>query len=215
MKQVVDPIEQCSHHIAATHYRCRDDNGDDDDDDDQRIPGYHIFLVFVFTVGWLSRTPSKHISHKWHFLSLALSSTRCYINVLYYTYTTMSKVYKEDEISIRVDRCLYDSLIKFGKHDFLRRSTSLVDDLTCEQSWRSDWYHRVSRVRPETHIGSVDIMYKEFRPTFNGCISAGFCPPAILNIFCLSDSYMFLWFTYRHVPRFRLLSIRNLCRQDK
>lgn len=27
----------------------------------------------------------------------------------------MSKVYKEDEISIRVDRCLYDSVIKFGK----------------------------------------------------------------------------------------------------
>lgn len=27
----------------------------------------------------------------------------------------MAKVYKEDEISIRVDRCLYDSLIKFGK----------------------------------------------------------------------------------------------------
>jgi len=30
----------------------------------------------------------------------------------------MSKVYKEDEISIRVDRCLYDSLIKFGKRRF-------------------------------------------------------------------------------------------------
>ncbi|XP_025411361.1 MICOS complex subunit MIC10-like [Sipha flava] len=26
----------------------------------------------------------------------------------------MSKTYKEDEISIRVDRCLYDSAIKFG-----------------------------------------------------------------------------------------------------